>query len=109
MAVMALPIHLLNLLPEGFLILLNCLPDFLDFRDIQHFLDLVFCVFGRRRGVRHRQNRICGSERRAFDDCRFVADHILYDGKEIGTDSLSDYSAEDMFNSPGWEGEIDEI
>ena len=39
----------------------------------------------------------------------FVADHILYDEKEIGTDSLSDYSAEDMFNSPGWEGEIDEI
>ena len=36
-------------------------------------------------------------------------DHILYDGKEIVTDSLSDYSAEDMFNSPGWEGEIDEI
>ena len=38
-----------------------------------------------------------------------VADYILYDGKEVGTDSLSDYIAEDMFNSPGWEGEIDEI
>jgi len=37
-----------------------------------------------------------------FEDC-FVADHILYDGKEIVTDSLSDYSAEDMFNSPGWD------
>ena len=44
-----------------------------------------------------------------FEDCRFIADHILYDGKEIVTDSLSDYSAEDMFNSPGWKGEINEI
>ena len=37
------------------------------------------------------------------------ADHIIYDGKKILSEGLSEYSAEDYFNSPCWEGEIDEL
>ena len=35
-----------NLLQEGFFVLLNVLPDFLDFWDAQHFQDLVLCILG---------------------------------------------------------------
>lgn len=35
-----------NLLREGFLVLLNTLPDFLDLWDSKHFFNLALCIFG---------------------------------------------------------------